>query len=262
MFRHLRLIPLFVRVNLQNEAAYRVDFFFRMVMAVLQLGGELLMLWTIFSHTKSLAGWSVPQVIVLLGVFRVMAGVIGMVIAPNMRAIMNDVRQGTLDFVLTKPIHAQFYVSIRQIVPWRIIDVVVGLGLALIGAAQLPGGLSPLSAATFVLAIGCGAAIIYSIWLTLATATFWFTRVENIEMVFWNLFEAGRYPIDIYRPWIRWALTFVLPLAFLTTVPARMLAGRAEPAQVWPAIVVAGVLLAGASWFWRFGLRHYSGASA
>lgn len=262
MLRYLRLLALFARLSIQNEAAYRFDFFLRLIGVFVEFGGELLALWTIFSNTSALAGWNVYQVVVLLGVFRVMTGLIAMTVAPNMRKIMEDIRQGTLDFVLTKPIDSQFYVSCRQIVFWRLIDVVLGLTMAAVGAWQLGGALSVSAVLLFILTLACGAVVIYSFWLVLATGVFWFTRIDNIEMVFWNVFEAGRYPIDIYRPWVRRALTYVLPLAFLVTFPAETLAGRLSGWNVLAAVVAAPIALAGATLFWRYGLRHYSGASA
>lgn len=262
MLRYLRLIALFARVSFQNDAAYRLDFILRVVTAVLHLGGELLALWVVFSNTKSLAGWSAPQVLVLLGVFRVMVGLIGMLIAPNMRLIMEDIRNGTLDFVLTKPINSQFYVSFRQIVFWKLTDIVLGITLALSGSVRLAGSMPLPQLLSFLLMLAAGATIIYSFWLIMATSVFWFKRIQNIEMVFWNVFEAGRYPIDIYRPWVRWLLTFILPLAFLTSYPAAALTGRGALLDLWPALLVAPLMLTAASLFWRFGLRNYSGASA
>jgi len=260
--RNLGLLLVFFRTSLQRDAAYRADFFLRAFTATLQMCGELLALWTIFANTTALRGWSPPQVIVLLGVYRVMIGLIGMVIAPNMRLIMEDIRSGTLDFVLAKPIDSQFYVSFRNFVIWRANDIALGLLLVLGGVIALGRLDEPGRALPFLLMIGAGATIIYSLWLMLATSVFWFVRVNNIEMVFWNAFEASRYPIDIYRPWVRWALTFILPLAFITTFPAGVLTGHVGWTTVLRAALMAPVMLLLASAFWRFGLRHYSGASA
>lgn len=262
MLRHLRLITLFLRLSLQNDAAYRLDFFLRVGVAVLQFCGELLVLWTIFTNTRSLAGWSAAEVVVLLGVFRMMDGLIGMCIAPNMRRIMHEIRDGTLDFVLLRPVDSQFYASFRAFVVWRITDLVLGAVLTLTGAWFASARLTPDRLLLFGVMLAAGATIVYSFWLILATTVFWFTRINNIEMVFWNAFEAGRYPIDIYHPVVRWMLTFVLPLAFLTTFPAGALTGKTGWTGLVAAVLVASLMLAAASWFWRFGLRHYSGASA
>ena len=43
-----------------------------------------------------------------------MGGLIQTVIQPNMERLMEDVQQGTLDYVLTKPDDAQLLVSVRE----------------------------------------------------------------------------------------------------------------------------------------------------
>jgi ABC-2 type transport system permease protein len=267
MVRTLSLFWLFARLSVQNFAAYRVDFIVRFFLSVMHLAAELLAVWTIFHNTRTLNGWRTEHMLILVGVYRLVAGGIRMSIVPNMRKVLTDIHDGTLDFVLLKPINAQVLVSIREFVIWRVSDVLLGAAVAFYGAFLLSQRLSPGPMLVFVLMIAAAFAIIYSIWLMLATLCFWFVRVQNIEMVFWNVFEAGRFPIAIYRPWVQWVLTFIVPLAFITTFPAGTLAGSDGVAGVpsWSpvaAVLIAGVLLAVSSRFWRFGLKHYSGASA
>jgi len=263
VLRYLKLFGLFVRVSVQDDAAYRVDFFVHMILSIVQLFGELMGLWMIFANTTALNGWDAWQIFALLGVFRIMSGVIGLGIAPNMRLIMEDIRDGKLDFVIMKPVNTQFFASTRRLIIWRLTDIALGLGVAFFASLRLSAELSALQIAQFIIMLVVGIAIIYSFWLALATLAFWFTRISNIEMVFWNVFEAGRYPVDIYRPSIRLALTYVIPLAFLTTFPASALLGKPLPAGgVVTALVIAVASLTFASIFWRFGLSRYSGASA
>ena len=69
-----------------------------------------------------------------------MGGVIGTVIQPNMIRLMEDVRQGTLDFVLTKPEDAQVLVSVREVRIWQAVDVVVGVVVLAVAVARLQVG--------------------------------------------------------------------------------------------------------------------------
>ena len=262
MLRHLRLIWLFARISVQDDAAYRIDFLAHVVVTLLHFGAELVGLWTIFSNTPSLAGWGPFEMLALLGVFRIMTGLIALTIAPNMRLIMEEIRDGKLDYILLKPINSQFYVSFRRIVVWRLADLVLGVILIAVAIVKLGASFSPMVVLTFLVLLAAGATIIYSFWLILATLAFWLTRVTNMEMVFWNVFEAGRYPVDIYRPWVRWGLTFIVPLAFLTTFPAGALVGKTPALGVAASVLVACTALIAASGFWRFGVSRYSGASA
>ncbi|HSW44677.1 MAG TPA: ABC-2 family transporter protein [Phycisphaerae bacterium] len=262
MWRYPRLLGVFTKVSIQDNATYRADFLVHAVMSFLHLGAEVIGLWTIFTNTRSLAGWTVFEVVTLVGVFRIMSGIVGLIVAPNMRQIMEDIRDGRLDFALIKPLNSQFYVSVRRIVLWRVTDVAIGMLMVAVGCAKLASNLTPVLLLQFVVMLAAGVTIIYSFWLVLATSAFWFTRISNIEMVFWNVFEAGRYPVTIYPRWIRLGLTYVLPLAFLTTFPAGMLVGKLGVPHLAGAIALAIVSSSVASIFWRIGLRHYSGASA
>jgi ABC-2 type transport system permease protein len=262
MWRHLKLIGLFTRICIQDTAAYRVDFLVHAVMAVAHLCAELIGVWIVFSNTRSLAGWTAYEVLALLGVYRMMIGAITLFVAPNMRRIMQDIREGTLDFLLLTPLDAQFYASFRSVVAWRVTDIALGAGLAALACFKLGRTVPPSTVLTFVIMLAAGVAIIYSFWLVLATCAFWFTRVNNIEMVFWNVFEAGRYPVDIYGLRIRWGLTYIIPLAFLTTFPAGALLGKTEAGGVALAMAAAATALIVSGAIWRLGIRHYSGASA
>lgn len=262
MFHHLRILGLFARVSIQNDAAYRADFFSSLIMSVLGLAGELAGLWTFFHNVRSLGGWSLYQMGVLIGIFMTIRGMIGVLIAPNMRMIMEDIRDGRLDFALIKPIHVQFYASVRRLACWRVTDVIFGLAVVSYSCSKLSAFPTIGMVCSFLVMLAAGIVIIYAFWLVLATCAFWFTRLSNIEMVFWTLFEAGRYPVDIFPYGLRIALTYVIPLAFLTTYPAEALTGKMELNWLVVTIILAGVSLFLSSRFWQFGLRHYSGASA
>lgn len=266
MRRAFSLMLLFARVSVQNFAAYRFDFFMRLFMSFVQLGAELVIVYTIYHNTDSLKGWRWQHMVVLVGVYRIIAGGIRIYIVPNMRAVLEDIREGTLDFILLKPVNSQLLVSIREFVFWRFTDIILGGVAAAYGAYKLSVHTNVVQILTFLLMLVAAFAIIYALWLALATLGFWFIRVQNIEMVFWNVFEAGRYPVMIYPPWVQWGLTFLIPLAFITTFPAGMLTGDSAtgvPASA-PilACLMAVIALALSAWFWRFGLKHYSGASA
>lgn len=262
MWHYLKLIGLFARVSFQDDAAYRMDFLVRVLVSLLQLGMELLGVWTIFSNTQTLAGWSAYQMVALLGVFRIMTGIIAAMISPNMRLLMEEIRDGKLDYAILKPINTQFLISLRKHILWRLTDVVLGLGLVIVACVQLSAMLTPWMILRFLVMLAAGVTIIYSFWLILGTCAFWLTRISNIEMVFWSLFEAGRYPVTIYPPWLRYGLTFIVPLAFLTTFPAGALVGQDGGVGLAVAVVVAACSLLVGSAFWRFGLSRYSGASA
>ena len=258
----VQVLKAFYRSSIQTDLEYRVDFFTRILASLLGLMTTVGALSIAYNYTGTLKGWSFPQTLVLLAIYYLMDGLIEMFIAPNMRAVMEQVRQGTLDFVLMKPLNSQFMATFRTVNIWRIVNVMVGLGLTLYTISRLSLSVGPSQALGFSLTLAAGTVVVYSFWLCLVTLTFWFVKIDNIEQIVWQAFEAGRYPIEIYPVWLRGALTYVVPVAFIITVPAQALSGKLPSAFFVIAPVVAVVTLVLSSAFWRYGLRHYTGASA
>ncbi|MEE2752416.1 MAG: ABC-2 family transporter protein [Candidatus Latescibacterota bacterium] len=144
-------------------------------------------------------------------------------------------------------------------------DEIVGfLGILVLAVALTRRGVSVGLEETvaFALVLICGGSIIYSFWLMLATLSFWFIRIENILVIFQTMYEAGRWPIGIYPYWLKFILTFIVPIAFAITVPAQALTGRLTNEELTLDVGLAVVMLIVSRLFWRIGLRNYSGASA
>jgi len=258
----LRLFREFLRVSIMTELAYRVNFVVQLFQSLLQLATALGGLAVIFSFTNNLGGWRPDEVLALLGVYFLLGGVIGLVIQPGMAQLIESVRDGTLDFILAKPEDAQLLVSARRVEIWKFIDIFLGMGVLAFALIRLNEQLTGWQIVAFAAMLLSGIAIIYSFWLMLATLSFWFVRVENILEIFQSMYEAGRWPVSLYPGWLRFLLTFIVPVAFATTVPAEALTGRLTLQTLLETGLLAVVMLIASRIVWKIGLQHYSGASA
>ncbi len=257
-----RLVWIFFRVAAMNDLQYRVNFFIQLFQALVALGTGLVGLALVFSHTPTLAGWTPPQLLAVVGVYTMMGGLIQATIQPNMQRLMQEVQQGTLDFALTKPVDAQVVVSVREVRVWQAVDMLVGVIVLLIAVLQIVAGIGIVPALAFVGLLLMGGLMIYSFWLIMTTGAFWVVRMDNVLELFQGVYQSGRWPVDVYPGWLRAGLTFLVPVAFAVTVPAEALTGRLTLGTVLGAAALTLALLLFARWFWRVGLRHYSGASA
>jgi len=260
--RFLRLLFVFLRVGILGELSYRSNFFFHLFESILELGTALAGLAVVFSHTSTLAGWRPDEIVALVGIYFLVSGAIRMVIQPSMERLIEAVHEGTLDFTLTKPEDAQLLVSVQRVEIWSITDIVLGFAVLAVALVRLGTNVGVSEAAAFSAALAAGGAIVYSFWLMLATLSFWFVRVENMLQIFSSMYEAGRWPVSFYPRWMRFMLTFLIPVAFATTVPAQALAGRLTWRTLAGAFALAAALLVMSRAFWRIGIRRYSSASS
>ncbi len=259
---YFRLFATYVRVGILGELEYRANFWINMIQSALDLGVALGGLAVVFSHTDTLGGWRPEELLALIGVYFLIGGLIRTIIRPSMTQFMEDVRQGTLDFTLTKPADSQVLVSIQRVEIWRLVDILIALPVLGTALVRLGAQLGLIDTIVFGVTLVCGGLIIYSFWLMLSTCAFWFVKVENIQVIFMSMWQAGRWPVSIYPAWLRAILTFLVPVAFATTVPASAVSGRITDANLYGTIALAVAMVLVSRWFWRVGIKFYSGASA
>ena len=261
MKRYWTLIGIFAGSSIAAQLEYRANFVVNLIGSLMTAVGSLFGLSILLGTGSSLGGWNQSEAIVVVGVFTLVEGFMGVFLYPNLNKIAEGVRTGSMDFTLLKPLDSQFLVSARNIGILRVTDLLIGLGMIVYATAQL-GGVRPEGIAVAALLIFAGFASVYSIWLMLCTTAFWWVGVENITELFWGFFRAGQFPITAFPGWGRILFTFVIPVAFITTVPAEALIGRVQPTAALGALGVAVLLVAVSRGFWRFALRNYTSASS
>ncbi|HEY6201738.1 MAG TPA: ABC-2 family transporter protein [Candidatus Limnocylindria bacterium] len=260
--RYLRMFRAFASTEFQFEMEYRGNFYLSILEMFLVIGTSIAAVLVMFGHTTTINGWTLPQMIVLLGVYYLIQGGVNLVFSPSFERLMEHVRVGTLDFHLLKPVNTQFLVSTRHLKIIRGADLLLGLVVVIVGLAQVGDEVGIGQAIMFALSLLFGWTLVYSLLLGLVTLSFWFVRVENLLAIFWAFTEAGRFPVDVYPLWLRVSLSTVVPIGIAVTAPANVIAGRMD----WVAVALLGagtVLTVGiASALWRWGLKSYTGASA
>lgn len=260
--RPVRVAWTFLRLGAINELQYRVNFFVAAFQSLLAVAVALVVLRLVYSHTTELNGWSEPELMCVLGIQILLGGVIRAAIQPNMERIVEEVRDGKLDHALTKPEDSQLLVSIREFRIWRTVDVISGGAVLGVGVARLDTSVGAGEALSFAGLLVVGGVLIYCFWLVLATGAFWIVHMWFLAELFEGVYATGRWPIGIYPGWLRYSLTWLIPIGFAITVPAEAVTSRLEWTTPLLALGFAAVLFAATRWFWRFGLRRYSGASA
>jgi ABC-2 type transport system permease protein len=252
----------YFRIGIQNELQYRVNFFVQLGQSAISLATGLIGLWLVFSQTNELNGWTQPELIMVMGIFILMGGVINSLIQPNMTRLLEEIQMGTLDFLLTKPMDAQGLISIREFRLWSLTDVIVGMLVLLYGVFHYQGTVGITQYLAFMLSLLLGSIIIYCFWLIITSTAFWIVRVDEIVNLFQGVYAAGRWPVSIYPKWLRVGLTFIIPVAFAVTIPANALTSRLTPLILAGTVVLTIFFIILARYIWRRGLKNYSGASA
>jgi ABC-2 type transport system permease protein len=198
----------------------------------------------------------------VLGLFQFFLGMVNTFLTPNVQDFTEHIRTGTMDFILTKPLNSQFHASLRRINVWGTVDMLIGGGIIIYALGRLEVTLTLDRVVMAALLMICAAIILYALIMLLITSAFWFVQLENVMELLFTFYEAGRFPVSVFPAWLRLILTFVVPIAFITTVPAAVVLGRLNAEFVLIGVIVTAVLFAACVAFWRYAVRHYSSASS
>jgi ABC-2 type transport system permease protein len=258
--RYLELLRVQAKASLLLALQYRFDFFLQALLALFWSATSLVPLFVLFGVRKGVAGWSADEMLVVVGFFTLLKGVLSAVIQPSLTQAVDHIRKGTLDFLLLKPADAQFTISTARFELAHFADVLAGLGIAAWALARV-GHTPSLADLTLVVALlACALAILYGMWIFVVSLAFRFVKLDNMNYLFVSLFEAARWPSSVFRGALSVLFTFVIPLALMTTYPALALLGRASAHHVITTVVVASCVLALSRFIWLRSIRQYTGA--
>ncbi|MDW8106629.1 MAG: ABC-2 family transporter protein, partial [Armatimonadota bacterium] len=247
-----RLYRAFWRTSLVREMEFRANFWAKMLHNVLWLGFFLATLKIIYRHTDSIAGWNEAEMLILAATVYFIDALISTLFYFGLNELPTMVRQGTLDFVLFKPVDSQFWISMRRINLDQLGSLVVAVLLGIYALFQL-GYVPPLvNILLYWAMVFTGVLIFYSFHFMMMTLSIWLVRVENLWVLSDVFVQIGRFPTDVFDRILRRVFTYVLPIAFLATIPAKALVGEASAGLLWFAVMWALAFFVAGRLLWKF----------
>lgn len=260
--RYLRLLGVQLRASTLLAFQYRAEVILHALTALFWSVTTFVPLYVAFDQRDVIAGWSLPEALVVLGFFLLLKSVLEGVVNPSLLQVVEHIRKGTLDFVLLKPVDAQFLVSTARLDPAALLGGVVAAAAFVAGFAELGAWPGPVEIATALLILTAAVAVLYSLSILVVSAAFVVVRVDNLTYLFASIFDAARWPSSVFRGVFHVLFTFVIPLALMTTYPAEALLQRMSVERAAGALLGALVFAAVSRRMWRGSLGRYTSASS
>lgn len=258
------LLRVFIRTSLQQEMAFRFNFFAKLLNTLIQLSGSVGSLLILFSVRTTVGGWSFYELLTVTGVFLLIQSINNLFMAPSLSAISGldgELWTGGFDFTLLKPIPAQLYISTKN---WSLLslpDIVISIAILVIAVRGLDNSPGPRNILAFTGYLAIALLLLYSVMLLLASAAFWYLGTPLLWILN-SVTELGRFPVNIYPVALKNLLTWVVPIGIMITFPAEILLGTSDINHLWAGIILSVALFMAASAFFKVSVRKYSSASS
>jgi ABC-2 type transport system permease protein len=262
MTRYLRVLAIQLRISVSTAMAYRANFVVEGVMSLAWMALALLPLIVLFDGRPTVAGWDAPSALIVIAYFMAVRAVLEGMISPSLVDLVEKIRSGSFDYVLLKPVDAQAMVSASRYEPWKVFDLAGAIAVVIYAFVQRG---APPPVADLVLGVvlfGSGVVAAYALWILCAAASFWVVRLDNLMYLLGAVFDTARWPVQVFpRAW-QFVFTFVLPVALMTTYPAKALLGELDAPSALATVGGSLLLLAISRAVWRTAIRSYTSASS
>ena len=249
-------------MSLTVGAAYRWDFLLQGGLALVWTYLGLVPLYVALYGRPPVEGWTYAQSLVVVGWFTILNGVLYGAVNPSLIAVVEHIRKGTLDFVLMKPADAQFLVSTAKFEPQRVVDCLAGVGIVVWAFALMKTAPALSAVAVAALLLAGGIAVLYSISILAVAVAFWVVRLDNLTYLLNSILDFGRWPIGIFRGFVRLFFTLVIPIALMTTYPAEALLGRLSARTAVLGVLGSLAFTLLGRFVWTRALGRYTSASS
>ncbi|MFF4246761.1 ABC transporter permease [Streptomyces sp. NPDC001822] len=258
----VRAYGLIVAMWVRSTMAYRASFVMTTVGNFLMTGFDFVTIMLMFSHVDALGGYTLPEVALLYGMSATAFGLCDLLLG-SVDRLGQRVRDGTLDTLLVRPVPVLAQVAadrfaLRRL--GRISQALLVLGYALV---TLDIEWTALKVVLLPVMVLSGAAIFGAVFVAGAAFQFYAQDASEVQ----NAFTYGgttllQYPPSVFARDLVRGVTFIVPLAFVSWLPALYVLGRDYPLDLPRWVAFLPPLVAGGCWVlaglvWRVGLRSY-----
>lgn len=254
-----------VGAQLRSQLAYRSSFVLNSISSFLVGWLEFAEIYILLHNTPTLGGLTFPEAALVFALANLGFSLADLVFG-QLDSLPTFIRTGKLETYLVRPmpVVAQMVTSTIQL--RRFGRTIVGVAVLVYALSQLDLALTPSTVYLLVITPLVGAMIYGSFFLTAGGLQFYL--IDGTE--FTNSFVYGgnyasQLPGSVLVTPLRVMFTFVVPALFTSYLPTLLLLGRDGPAYApawlgWFTPVVAVLAWATALFFWRTGIRKYTGA--
>ena len=244
----------------QAQLTYRLGSFGFLLGKMIRLLFFFAFVIAIFDHVKSVAGYSLVETALFFLTFN-LVDMAAQILFRGVYGARRVVTEGDFDFYLIQPCSPLFRMIFSNVDFLDLVTIVPVLAMIGMVFARLP----PAGAGRY-LAYGAltvnAVVLVFAIHVLVAGLAVRTQELENAIWIYRDVMFMGKFPVDVYARPVRWALTFGIPIAVMTTFPAKALLGILSPAWTAYSVLLSAAAVALSLRFWRGCVARYTSSSS
>jgi len=226
---------------------------------ILRFGFFIAFIVFLLKGTNTLAGYNLNQTLFFFLTFN-LVDIVTQFLYREVYRFRPLVVSGGFDLVLTKPINALF----RSLMGGADILDLITIPPLIVAVYFLGMSLNPTLVQIFLylLLLINGLLIATAFHIAILSLGIITLEIDHTIMIYRDLTNLGRFPVDIYKQPLRGILTYLIPVGLMVTFPAKALMGLLNPRVTLLSLAFGTICLFVSLKFWNYALTKYSSASS
>ncbi|MBD0709858.1 MULTISPECIES: ABC transporter permease [unclassified Streptomyces] len=247
---------------IRSTMAYPASFALTLAVSGCVTFFDFVVILLMFGQVRGLGGFAFAEVALLYGLAGTSFGIADLTMG-SIQRMGRRVRDGSLDTFLMRPAPLLAQVAADKFALRRFGRFLQGMAVLIWGLCLLDLEWTPVKVLLLPVTVVCGAVIFSALMVLGGSALFWMQDAAEVT----NAFTYGGntllgYPPSVFAQELVRGVVYVVPLAFVSWLPALRLLGRPAPPGVpegaaFAAPLVAAVCCGLAALAWRAGVRSY-----
>ena len=222
-----------VRASVRSQLRYKASTVFDTLGYFVVFWAEFAAIWILFGHFDSLAGWTLPEVMVCYGMAHLSYSLAELAIR-GFEFLAYLTRSGDYDRLLLRPVSTAVQLAGHEFALHRFGRVAQALVVLAAGLAGLGGEVRPTGLFLLPWAVAGGCALFSGLYVFQGAAGM--KTLQTLEV--FNILtnggpEMAQFPMSIYPRPLRLAFTFLIPLAAVVYYPALTVLSRPDAVPAW-----------------------------
>ncbi len=261
MTKYLRVWIQLTNCAFSTVASNRIDSICYFIGKIVRFGFFVLMIFSIFRYTDSMAGYKPYEILLFFLTFN-LVDLSGQAFMRGVYAFRRYVREGGFDYVISKPVNPLFFILSRSTDLLDLLLIPPIIGLIIYCVHILPIDVTFASVVSYLLLLAIGYVIIMGFHIMAAAVTITHTENANTIWLYRDAMTVGRLPPEIFSFALQMFFTFVIPIFLIVAYPTKALLGELMQKSFSIALVYSILFFSLSLFIWDKSLKKYTSASS
>lgn len=255
---YLKLLRRFLIISWQKIRAFNFEFLMMFVHLLFNFSFVLIFWGALLRHIQAFGEWSFPELALFSGITFLGESFGGVFF--GFRDLPRRIIDGGLDKFLVRPMNTLFAVLFEQVSVVYYLEELIASVILIVTVVwhySLPVRVENVFWGLVVLLLGVVA--YYCVYGMVTFLAFWFGQVGTFRAIVFGLVESKQYPLTIFPGGLRFLLTYIIPVAFISFYPAAIFLGKVAVTFMLLGQLVALLLVVFTvfCFVWSKGLKRY-----